>query len=311
MINNSETISMRYNISFDTESIVPADHLSYEALQKEMDQIGSSILCVIDHTGMHQETLLKVLGGGGSKKAIQLAKGRALLLPNMDEDSIAEIALRWERMVSEEVAMSRILNRIGLLSPSLEQVNIIPSEISEDKISAYISETFEELGKTNGWFIIDIKNRDSSTWKEGKDFLFQSEEERLNEENWDSAVDSVLTDIEKICLYDIPAGRDSLNIAILKKPSESAVCQHEIRYFGFDFSDKDTPLAIPEDKPLVHPLNKDRAKWILNSILDNVFIYEFGRRYLFKDEGGNLKSLKNRLVQKYSEIIIARMNSQE
>jgi hypothetical protein len=289
------------------EPLLPIDISSYEALRKEMRQKGA-ILYVTDETGKHPETLLGVLGRGGSKKAIQVARGRALILPNMDVDPTAHIAGRWERMVLEEVKMSQILNRLGLLSPLSEQVSVTLTESSENVIPAYISESFENLS-LKGCFIIDTKNSDSSTWKEGEHSLFQSDEERLSEKNWDSVFDSALTDIAKICLYDIPAGGDSLNIAIVKKSSDSAVCQHEVRYFGFDFSSNHGFLAIPDEhRPSTSP-NMDKATRLLNSIIDNIFFCEFGRRYDYGDESANLGNLKDRLVQRYIKDVAERMSS--
>jgi hypothetical protein len=290
------------------EPSLPIDISSYEALKKEMKQKRAT-LYVTDETGKHPETLLGVLGRGGSKKAIQVARGRALILPNMDADPTAHIAGRWERMVLEEVKMSKILSRLGLLSPLSEQVSVALTESSENVIPAYISESFENLS-LKGCFIIDIKNSDSSTWKEGEHSLFQSDEERLSEKNWDSVFDSALTDISKICSYNIPAEGDSLNIAIVKKASDSAVCQHEVRYFGFDFSSKRKFLAIPDaENRSSTPPNIDKATQLLNSIIENVFFCEFGQRYLYGAESENLRNLKDRLVQRYIKGVAARMSS--
>jgi hypothetical protein len=290
------------------EPSLPIDISSYEALRKEMRQKGAT-LYVTDETGKHPETLLGVLGRGGSKKAIQVARGRALILPNMDVDPTAHIAGRWERMVLEEVKMSKILYRLGLLSPLSEQVSVTLTESSENVIPAYISESFENLS-LKGCFIIDTKNSDSSTWKRGEHSIFQSDEERLSEKNWDSVFDSALTDIAKICLYDIPAEGDSLNIAIVKKASDSAVCQHEVRYFGFDFSSKQGFLEIPDaENRSSTPANIDKATRLLNSIINYVFFFEFGRRYDYGDESASLRNLKDRLAQRYTKDVVARMSS--
>ena len=292
------------------EPSLPIDIFSYEALRKEMGQKGAT-LYVTDETGKHPETLLAVLGRGGSKKAIQVARGRALILPNMDVDPTAHIAGRWERMVLEEVKMSKILNRLGLLSPLSEQVSVALTESSDGLIPAYISETFENLS-LKGYFIIDTKNPDSSTWKwqQKKHSLFQSDEKRLSEENWDSVFHSALTDIAKICLYNIPVEGDSLNIAVVEKASDSAVCQHEVRYFGFDFSSKHAFLEIPDAENISStPPDIDKAMGLLNSIIDHVFCCEFGKSYLYGPESANLRNLKDRLAQRYIQDVAARMSS--
>lgn len=269
------------------------------------DKIKSKkAIYISEGKGLHQELLLGILGAGGSKKAIELQGGRALIVPNMDTANCSVLVTRWKRMVHEEIVMSKLLTKIGLLSPLSQRVRISLSIDSPERtIPAYLSETFEKLGKTKGWFIIDRKNFASSTWKQGENYLFKTEEERLNEKNWDSVVNSVLSDVVKICEHNIPAGGDSLNLAIVNKPSESAVCQYEIRYFGFDFSSKNEYLSMLQiqNKP-------PHATWLFERILDLVFYYEFGERYDDGDESGKLRGLKDQLVQKYSKNIISRLS---
>ncbi len=285
-------------------------HLStYGALRKVLWKRAT--LYVTDETGKHPETLLECLGKGGSKMAIQIGKGRALILPNMSIDPIADIAGRWERIVLEEVKMSKILTGLGLLSPLSEQVSVTLIESSEHVIPAYISETFENLS-LKGCFIIDMKNTYSSTWKKGKHFLFQSDKERLNEKNWDSVFGSLLTDIAKIWLHRIPVGGDSLNIAVVKTPPDSAVCQYEVRYFGFDFSSKSGYLEIPdvENRPLTSPDRDEVIRLVdtIDTILVNIFSCEFGKRYEYRKEGSaSLRDLKNRLVERYSKALVAQI----
>lgn len=282
------------------------DVSSYDALWEKTFNESEPSLYITDETGQRLETL-KFLGGGGSKKAWEISGGRALLLPSFS-DSTATIARIWERIVLEEVAMSKVLTKLGLLSPLSKQVSVKLTEFSESIIPAYISESFESLS-LKGCFVIDQKNSKSSTWKSGEHFLFQSDEERLNEKNWDSIFDSVLTDIAKICLYNIPSNIDSLNIAIVKKPSDSAVAQHEVRYFGFDFSSKDGLLSIPDaDTPSTSP-DISQAKKILNSIITNVVWCEFFESdSYYEKKGMNIRKLIERLVEKYVGDIEKRMS---
>lgn len=251
-----------------------------------------------DATGRHQETLLKILGRGGSKTAFQIAKGRALLLPNVYISNV------WERMVAEEVKMSQILTRLGLLSPLSEEVSIILDGV---QMPAYVSETFENLGLRKGWFILDMKNSYTSTWKEGENFLFQSDTERLNEKNWGCVIDVLLTDIAKICLHHVPVGTDSLNIAIVRKNSLE-ICPYEIRYFGFDFSSKYHALDISkiEEQPSAQ-FDVERAENILNAILDYVFMWEFGEKYSYGEDKEKLQNFQKQLVQEQSQELVARM----
>lgn len=129
---------------------------SYNALEEAMRQ-SEYTLFMTDQTGKHREVTLGCLGKGGSKKAVEISKDRALILPNMDVDSTESIAERWERMVLEEVEMSKLLSKLGMLSPLYEQVSVTIDESSEQVIPVYVSKTFEGLGAENGWFIIDTQ----------------------------------------------------------------------------------------------------------------------------------------------------------
>lgn len=81
------------------------------------------------------------------------------------------------------------------------------------------------------------------------------------------------TDVAKISIHKIEAEGDALNIAIIKKLSDSTVSRYEIRYFGFDFSHKHRPLSIPkiEKKPSQLP-NIEKVNRILKGILESVFL---------------------------------------
>lgn len=324
LANSPEAIAARPRETYVKPSL-PIDLPSYQALDKEIAKINRNFdetvgmsqiratLYVIDATGKHQETLLRVLGRGGSKKAIQLARGRALIVPNMDADPLLEIANRWERMVLEEVAMSNILKRIGLLSPVLEQVSIALEESSEHVIPTYVCESFESLAKTKGCFIIDRRNRGSSTWTRGHS-LFKPSTDRFQETNWDPVLALLIADIVQIYLHDLPVGGDSLNFAILQNPAESAdLCSYQVRYFGFDFSSKHEATGIPEiqEKPLVRP-NEVWVKNLIESSLDYVFSYEFGNEYDFEHPGVGEESrrFKNRLVKRYTQQVLAKCHPQ-
>lgn len=116
----------------------------------------------------------------------------------------------------------------------------------------------------------------------------------MNDKNWDSVFSSLLTDVAKICLYNIPTALDSLNIAVVKNPSDTAICQYEVRYFGFGFSSKCSLLVIPEiqNTPFAS-LNIDRAKLFINDPVDEVFFYEFGSRYDTGNESAKLINIKD------------------
>jgi hypothetical protein len=264
---------------------------------------NSSNLFVLGEAGMAQEKILCILGEGGSKKAIQISGNRALMLPNMNVDPTKDIAERWERMVCEEVKMSEILSRIGLLSPLAKQVSISLTESSKHVIPAYVCETFDS-SSLKGCFIVDSKNRKSSTWKQGLHFLFQSEADRWNEENWHRVLDSFLTDVAKICLWNVPAEGDALNFAVVEKPCKSAICQYEIRYYGFDFSSKHGSTVIPdvENKPEILP-NIDKAKRLVEAAVNKFIFLEFDQR----DDNEMLTELKKKLKEKCVKIALVKI----
>lgn len=265
-------------------------------------------LYIKDRNGSHKETLLEVLGSGGSKKIFRLQKGRALAIPNMDQDPLNAIVARWGRIVHEEVAMSQLFSKVGLLSLLLERVSISVSENPrEGTIPAYFAETFKSLAKTKGCFIIE--NNYSSTWKKGRDFLFKSDEERFTEETWDSVMDLALTDIAKIALYNLPISQDALSIAVLREPSPSAVSPYKVRPFCFDFSSKNTPLAIPQIQAKTSTLpNVEDGLYVLYNILHNIFSYEFNNRDSpFTDEGMKILNFRDQLGGKYKKEIASRM----
>lgn len=208
----------------------------------------TSVIFITDKTGRRSEKWVQSLGTGGCKRAILLESGRALLLPNCDCDSIAEIAFRWSRVVYEEMAVSNFLTSLGILSSQPNKVAVSFSTSGyEGSIPAYTAFSFEALAKEKGIFIIDLKNYQSCTWKIGKD-LFKNKTDRFVDSNWDFVVDHLLDDVAKVSVYNFQTSGDSLNLAIVKNPGGLA-SDYQIRYFGFDFSSKSEPLKTTLFKP--------------------------------------------------------------
>lgn len=287
----TDTIWERAKLNFDFHN--------YKILKTVMK--NRAVLYLKDVNGIQQAKLLKTLGKGGSKKAILLDTNQALLLPNMGTDSVEEIVSRWSRMVHEELVMSEILSKLELLTPQSKRVSISFLNHSKEEIPAYLSKTFKALSETQGWFIIDTKNPDSSTWKKGKDFLFKSMDDRLNEKNWDYVLNKVLNDIVKICIHHLPISNDSINFAIVKNSSESFLSQYQVRYFGFDFSSKYRTLKIPEilETPTLAP-NMILALKLVNTVLDKIFAFEF------EAWDTKISKFKDTLAQKYIKEIHSR-----
>jgi hypothetical protein len=117
---------------------------------------------------------------GGSKMAIQLKNGQALIVPNLGiwrvmcdrnqeklidmEANLYPVTASWPRFVHEETCMSNLLTKIGLLNPYSKRVSLFLSEgANAPTIPAYLSESFESLSQSKGCFIIDVKNTSSST----------------------------------------------------------------------------------------------------------------------------------------------------
>jgi|GEM_PF-6376871 len=255
------------------------------------------------------ETLKESLGRGGSKRAMALPNSRVLLLPVMSGGEMLVTA--WRNMVKEEVAVSNLLTRLGMLTQELHPVTVSFNPNSfVSTIPAYVADTFESLGQKKGWFIIDSKNNGSSTWKEGEHFLFPTKEARLHEKNWDIVLDPLLTDIAKICLYGIPSGLDSLNLAVTKRTTESDVSSYQVRYFGFDFSSKYGSLpSIKKISP--EELETRKVKNILSLMLTSLFTTEFTLTLCddfstYKTLRDSTEPLKDRLIKKYTEEVLAR-----
>lgn len=291
----TDTIWERAKLNFDFHN--------YKILKAVMK--NKAVLSLKDINGIQQAKLLETLGKGGSKKAILLDNNRALLLPNMSTDSIEDILSRWKRMVHEELVMSEILTKLDLLSPQSRRVSISFLNDSKEEIPAYLSKTFKALSETQGLFIIDTKNPDSSTWKKGKDFLFKSMDDRLNENNWDYVLEQVLNDIVKICIHHLPISNDSINFAIVKNSSESLLSQYQVRYFGFDFSSKYRTLKIltPKERESLAP-NMNLALKLVNTVLDKIFAFEFCTCEIKEEE--KLNEFRDYLAQKYIKEIHSR-----
>lgn len=289
--------------------------------------IPNQELFVIDDEISKTEKLIGMLGAGGSKKAILLENETALLLPNLDTicvqhiDYVTSTATLWQDMMQEEIAISSVLTSVGLLCSEPKYVEVALSKDSiQERLPAYICKTFKSLAN-EGNFIIDTKNWRSSTWREGKDFLFTTETERLNEKNWSATLDPLLTDLAKIVLYRLPSNTDSLNMAIIKKPivSEESSNQYEVRYFGFDFSSKRAITPTPTMEKFTDPVaNSKEVNFLLHKYLNILFYNEFGQEY--NDQNSKcirlkvvdktpypLIEFKDHLVEKYTQIILERI----
>lgn len=266
-----------------------------QILQQRLHTGKSSVVYIGNGPGRMPAELGATLGSGGSKKAVQLGSRFALLVPNIQsKEAAAGVARWWRSLVDEEVSMTDRFASHGLMTLSSKRVDVYPSSApSEMGLPAYISESFDSLAATKGCYILDM-NGSNSTWKLGKDYLFATDEERLKEENWDRVLDELLTDVAKICLYDLPGNGDTMNMAIIKKDP----C--EVRYLGFDFTDKELMSLFKLEGPVDFRVLEAKAFMYMYRMLKELIAYEFGA----SDKG---EALFNRLIAKYPKIIAQRM----
>ena len=121
---------------------------------------------------------------------------------------------------------------------------------------------------------------------------------------------SLVRDVATIFANDIPTNGDSVNIAVVKKDPDSDISEHEVRYFGFDFSHKGLPIWIPDLKyKRSTPPHKERVYNIFNKIIEFIFLYEFGERFHSNhpDERA-LTQFAKQLANKYSDKVLAEFN---
>lgn len=235
---------------------------------------------------------LSEVGSGGSKSALDLGNNRVLLLPRKGPISM------WHRIVHEEVAFSQFLQKEALLTPVLERVSV-SAPGSSGQIEAYTAPSFKGLAES-GLFIVDAKNAFSSTWVQGKDFLFASDEERFEPSNWEPILKSTVEDLKKVCAWEIPSGGDSLNMAVVKQADGFV-----LRYFGFDFTSESREAHVPTTAMPPSTVTKKAMKKLLVNFLDVFFHYEFHERYYWgtDEERQKISVLMNALIEKSLEKI--------
>jgi hypothetical protein len=246
----------------------PVQSVNFHAYLQLKHRIENRLTVFIkDGSVFKEERLGDILGSGGSKIAISIGEGRALLVPNTDKDPIELVAERWPRMVKDEVKMSSCLSENWILNPESREVEIFLSKEMSSSIPAYLSISFEKL-KELKIFIIDAKSYECSTWRKGIDYLFKTDEERLNPQNWLPLLAILVIDIATIAMYSFPCSIDQNNVAI------HFYNQYHVRYFGFDYSSKHGSIETKFSKS-----NDDntilRAQRLFEVIVSKVLNWEF------------------------------------
>lgn len=204
--------------------------------------VGETFDLQTSNAACENVTIQKVLGGGGSKKAVLLTDGRVLMLPNMDVDYFGRIAMWWPKTVDGEAAMAQFLEKIGV--PALNREKgylIIPSKTNSAisyKLPVLVADSFEQYAN-RGWFIMDVKNPESSFYPEE-----WQKSGGITAENWEKTFYPLMQDIVIMNLNGIAPGTDSHNVVLMKGEDGS----FHLRYFGFDFGGKHRITTPPSEE---------------------------------------------------------------
>ncbi len=273
-----------------------------EEMEKNLSSPPSLYIEDEHDTTRQKESVQKILGNGGCKKAIQLSKGKALLIPNMDCDDMGAIQSRWPRIVEEEIQMSIFLQSIGLLGLQLQKVKVFSEKDSEHCILAYVTDSFDKLKEKN-IYIIDAKNEESSTWKDNRK-LFRNIEDAKNPKNWRPIIELLAKDIAKLVHYQLPLGGDSFNVAIVGSHDD-----YKIRYFGFDYTSKVHKISIPvveekkssqvdksQEKQLLARINR-----VFSNAIEQVLFQEYQEKHFLPKEAYDII---DKLKDTYSKVIL-------
>jgi len=277
-------------------------HGAYLDLKDKIEECIPTEIYFCEGDAANQTKLMRCLGDGGSKKAYKLDEERVLLLPNMDTDSVCDVAARWDRIVEEELRITDLIASLGILSPLSQKVNISSSEDqTKGTIPAYISKSFNSFAKSNT-FIIDRKNRKSSTWKQERS-LFNANEDRLDKRKWDHMTAPMLSDLVKIFANGVPTSHDSLNLAVVQTEG-APFNSHEIKIFGFDFTNKHTPLApVTQSKAI----ERNHVKQVVEGLLTTIFCYEFEWSFPNGERSREPAQLMQELVEDYTDKIMRQL----
>jgi hypothetical protein len=178
-------------------------------------------------------TSKKRVGCGGSKCAYNLTDNLVLVLPS----SIREANSYWPGMIDEEVGMSDLLTRNGLLSPKHKKGQVYKSMEDNDLgIPCFISRSFSSLA-LEGIYVYDLNGQDR--YFDDKNGIFVTSNQDLRDTvAWDFILKILLMEIPIMYAYELPDSGDSFNLAIIRSDETSLISPYQIRYFGFDFSSK-------------------------------------------------------------------------
>ena len=183
-----------------------------------------------------------VLGLGGTKSVYLVDQDTAVFLPNCEDGQW--LIRMWPRIVNEEMAMSQLLQEIGIPTQKLTKCLVL---FNQRALSTYSAPTFSSYIK-DGIYVIDAKNIQSIQWPNDQSLsLFPKDTDRYDVKAWMNILSSLIQDIQTLVNNRVYLGSDSLNLVFVAKGSywhSSRDLPYEVRIFGFDFSSKSWVLDL-------------------------------------------------------------------
>ena len=192
-----------------------------------------------------------IIGHGGTKTVHLINENKVIYKPNpTDGQSLINI---WNRIVDEEIQMSSLLSKIGILTLKFTKVQI---KLNDQIITTHSSVPFSAYIK-DGIYIIDTKNHKSTQWQSSLS-IFPENIDQYNVNSWLSVMKSYINDVHILVINRLSLSGDSLNLAFVK--NENIDIPFIVRIFGFDFASKRSNLDIsilnPDEYTIKYMLKK-------------------------------------------------------
>lgn len=290
---------------------------------------------IIDAAGNAEVvTINKIIGEGGSKKALLLEDGRVIAVPNADPelmidpsmdqdiDHIASIAQWWPNTVHDETQIIIFLESINI--PCLNKKKrylVVPSTEKpgvQYHMPIMLSDSFQQYAQ-KGWFVHDIKrSKDLIPVPPGDVYWFGKDD--INDALLDSniiknAIKPLIQDLWILTVHQFFNLErqyhiiDALNVVLIEQNHGP----FELHYFGLDFGGRSGLLAKPSRREI---LPEEYAK--IHDAYNYIAFYAFfmieqfflGQFYtLFQDDNNQSYSeqeerqwaeLANGIAEKYS-----------
>lgn len=199
-------------------------------------------------------TLNRALGCGLHKCAFDIFDDLALILPAFKIPDIKSIQHKnWIKLVTDELEMSEVLTRAGLLHPGHKEVivhigNTDTPMSSQDvhesvaSFKSYVSKNFKGMEK-EGTYVIEGKFFERAIEDEYRALfvddirIFRDPNIDINDMRcWEPVLQDFIHDIIALHKYNVKLTEDSVNYALVRRKDVSVVTEYTFRYFGFDFS---------------------------------------------------------------------------